>query len=133
MNLARPHGKPGRALCGSAHPENADGFEPQHRQRHAHGLHRLGQPIQGAVGQPDQRRAALVELLSGAGAVLTEDAARADLASAAVIVRRYADGSSRKTTQMLQLLEQSGSQLQASEMPRLEGSLPALATAAAGR
>jgi uroporphyrin-3 C-methyltransferase len=62
-----------------------------------------------------------------------KDAARADLASAAVIVRRYADGSSRKTTQMLQLLEQSGVQLKASEIPPLEGSLTALATAAAGR
>ena len=62
-----------------------------------------------------------------------KDAARADLASAAVIVRRYADGSSRKTTQMLQLLDQSAVQLKASESPRLEGSLTALATAAAGR
>jgi uroporphyrin-3 C-methyltransferase len=62
-----------------------------------------------------------------------KDAARADLASAAVIVRRYADASSRKTTQLLQLLEQSGVQLKASEIPPLEGSLTALATAAAGR
>jgi uroporphyrin-3 C-methyltransferase len=62
-----------------------------------------------------------------------KDAARADLASAAVTVRRYADASSRKTTQLLQLLEQSGTQLKASEMPRLEGSLTALSTAAAGR
>lgn len=62
-----------------------------------------------------------------------KDAARADLASAAVIVRRYADASSRKTTQLLQLLEQSGVQLKASENPRLEGSLAALSTAAAGR
>jgi uroporphyrin-3 C-methyltransferase len=62
-----------------------------------------------------------------------KDAARADLASAAIVVRRYADASSRKTTQMLQLLEQSGTQLQASEIPRLDGSLQALATAAAGR
>ncbi len=62
-----------------------------------------------------------------------KDAARADLASAAVIVRRYADASSRKTTQMLQLLDQSAVQLKASESPRLEGSLTALATAAAGR
>lgn len=62
-----------------------------------------------------------------------KDAARADLASAAVTVRRYADASSRKTTQLLQLLEQSGIQLKASEMPRLEGSLTALSTAAAGR
>jgi uroporphyrin-3 C-methyltransferase len=61
------------------------------------------------------------------------DAARADLASAAVMVRRYGDVSSRKTTQMLQLLEQSAVQLKAREMPRLEGSLTALSTAAAGR
>ncbi len=62
-----------------------------------------------------------------------KDAARADLASASVIVRRYADASSRKTVQLLQLLEQSGGQLKASETPRLDGSLTALATAAAGR
>lgn len=62
-----------------------------------------------------------------------KDAARADLASASVLVRRYADASSRKTTQMLQLLEQSGLQLKASEMPRLDESLTALSTAAAGR
>jgi uroporphyrin-3 C-methyltransferase len=62
-----------------------------------------------------------------------KDAARADLASASIIVRRYADGSSRKTVQMLQLLEQSAEQLKASDSPRLEGSLSALATAAAGR
>jgi uroporphyrin-3 C-methyltransferase len=62
-----------------------------------------------------------------------KDAARADLASAAITVRRYADASSRKTVQMLQLLEQSAEQLKASDSPRLEGSLAALATAAAGR
>jgi uroporphyrin-3 C-methyltransferase len=62
-----------------------------------------------------------------------KDAARADLASAAIIVRRYAEGSSRRTTQLLQLLEQAGGQLKASETPRLEGSMTALATAAAGR
>jgi uroporphyrin-3 C-methyltransferase len=62
-----------------------------------------------------------------------KDAARADLASASIMVRRYADASSRKTVQMLQLLEQSADQLKASDSPRLEGSLAALATAAAGR
>jgi uroporphyrin-3 C-methyltransferase len=62
-----------------------------------------------------------------------KDAARADLASASITVRRYADGSSRKTVQMLQLLEQSAEQLKASDSPRIEGSLAALATAAAGR
>jgi uroporphyrin-3 C-methyltransferase len=62
-----------------------------------------------------------------------KDAARNDLGSAAVMVRRYADGTSRKTTQMLQLLEQAGVQMKSSELPRLEASLTALSTAAAGR
>lgn len=62
-----------------------------------------------------------------------KDSARADLSSAAVMVRRYADMNSRKTTQLLQLLEQAGVQMRAGEMPSLEGSLTALATAAAGR
>ena len=62
-----------------------------------------------------------------------KDAARNDLGSAAVMVRRYADASSRKTTQMLQLLEQAGLQMKASEMPHLAASLNALSTAAAGR
>lgn len=61
------------------------------------------------------------------------DAARADLASASVIVRRYADATSRKTTQLLQLLEQSAGQLKVGDSPRLDGSLTALSTAAAGR
>ena len=62
-----------------------------------------------------------------------KDAARADLNSAAVMVRRYADLSSRRTTQLLQLLEQAGGQMRAVEMPRLDASLAALGTAAAGR
>lgn len=62
-----------------------------------------------------------------------KDSARADLSSAAVMVRRYADMNSRKTTQLLQLLEQAGLQMRAGEVPSLEGSLTALTTAAAGR
>lgn len=62
-----------------------------------------------------------------------KDSARADLSSAAVMVRRYADMNSRKTTQLLQLLEQATGQMRAGEMPGLEGSLTALTTAAAGR
>lgn len=62
-----------------------------------------------------------------------KDSARADLSSAAVLVRRYADISSRKTTQLLQLLEQASVQMRAGEIPSLEGSLIALTTAAAGR
>ncbi len=62
-----------------------------------------------------------------------QEAARQELASAAVLVRRYADPQSRRTQQMLGLLEQAQQQLRAFEMPRLDASLTALATAAAGR
>ena len=62
-----------------------------------------------------------------------KDSARADLGSAAVMVRRYADMNSRKTMQLLQLLEQASLQMRAGEMPSLDGSLTALTTAAAGR
>jgi len=61
------------------------------------------------------------------------EAARADLAQTAAAVRRYADPASRKTVALLQLLDQAQQQLQKGEMPRLDASLAALATAAAGR
>ena len=60
------------------------------------------------------------------------DAVRADLAQTAAGVRRYADAQSRKTQQLLQLLEQAQQQLQKGDPPRLDASLAALATAAAG-
>lgn len=62
-----------------------------------------------------------------------QDAARQELAAAAVLVRRYADVQSRRTQQLLALLEQSQQQLRNFEPLRLEASLQALATAAAGR
>lgn len=61
------------------------------------------------------------------------DAARSDMVQVTAAVRRYADGSSRKTQQMLSLLEQAQQQTKAGEVPRLDASLTALATAAAGR
>ncbi len=61
------------------------------------------------------------------------DAVRADLTQTAAAVRRYADPQSRKTQSLLQLLEQAQQQLQKGESPRLDASLSALATAAAGR
>jgi uroporphyrin-III C-methyltransferase len=61
------------------------------------------------------------------------DAARSDMVQVSVAVRRYADGQSRKTQQMLALLEQAQQQTKAGEVPRLDASLAALATAAAGR
>jgi uroporphyrin-III C-methyltransferase len=62
-----------------------------------------------------------------------KDAARNDLGTAAIMVRRYADASSRKTTQMLELLEQAGVQMKAGDMPSLDASMNALSAAAAGR
>ena len=61
------------------------------------------------------------------------EAVRADLVQTAAAVRRYADPQSRKTQQLLQLLEQALQQLQKGDSPRLDASLTALATAAAGR
>lgn len=61
------------------------------------------------------------------------EAVRADLAQTAAAVRRYADPGSRKTMALLQLLDQAQQQLQKGESPRLDASLAALATAAAGR
>jgi uroporphyrin-3 C-methyltransferase len=61
------------------------------------------------------------------------EAVRADLTQTAAAVRRYADPQSRRTQQLLQLLDQAQQQLQKGESPRLDASLAALATAAAGR
>ncbi len=61
------------------------------------------------------------------------EAVRADLAQTVAAVKRYADPQSRKTQQLLQLLEQAQQQLQKGESPRLDASLAALATVAAGR
>lgn len=58
---------------------------------------------------------------------------RADLNSAAVQIRRYADPQSRRTVLLLQLLDQTSEQVRTSEIPRIDGSLAALTTAAAGR
>jgi len=61
------------------------------------------------------------------------DTVRTDLAQTASAVRRYADPQSRRTQQLLQLLEQAQQQLQKGESPRLDASLAALSTVAAGR
>ena len=61
------------------------------------------------------------------------EAVRADLTQTVSAVRRYADPQSRKTQQLLQLLEQAQQQLQRGESPRLDASQAALATLAAGR
>jgi uroporphyrin-3 C-methyltransferase len=61
------------------------------------------------------------------------DSARADLLSANAWLGKYFDPASRKTQVALQLLAQVQSQLKTSELPRLDDTMTALATAAAGR
>jgi uroporphyrin-3 C-methyltransferase len=62
-----------------------------------------------------------------------KEGVRNDLGTAAVLVRRYAEPQSRRTAQLLQLLEQTSEQVRTAELPRIEASLTALNTAAAGR
>ena len=61
------------------------------------------------------------------------DMARADLLNASAWLGKYFDPASRKTLAAVQLLQQVQSQLKSSELPRLDDTMAALATAAAGR
>ena len=61
------------------------------------------------------------------------ESARSDLASASTWLAKYFDPSARRTQAAAQLLQQVQSQLKTSELPRLDETMAALATAAAGR
>ena len=61
------------------------------------------------------------------------DASRADLQQAATSLSRYFDATARNTVQAQGLVLQIQSQLKATEVPRVDDTLAALATAAAGR
>jgi len=61
------------------------------------------------------------------------ESARADLASASMALNKYFDPGSRKTQAASTLLQQVQSQMKATELPRVDNTLAALATAAAGR
>ena len=61
------------------------------------------------------------------------DVARTDLGASASAVQTYFDPASRKTQLVRQGLEQVQAQLKSAELPRLDATLTALATAAAGR
>ena len=61
------------------------------------------------------------------------DAARADLLNASSWLGRYFDPAARKTQAARQLLVQVQGQLKNTDLPRLDETLAALATAAAGR
>ena len=59
--------------------------------------------------------------------------ARSDLAGVSTLLAKYFDPASRRTQAAAQMLQQLQSQLKSSELPRLDDTLAALATAAAGR
>ena len=61
------------------------------------------------------------------------EASRADLGASASALGRYFDASSRRTQTAANLLQQIQSQMKTLELPRVDETLSALATAAAGR
>ena len=61
------------------------------------------------------------------------DAAKSDLQAVSVALKKYFDPGARKTQQALQLLDKAQSLSKGSPIPRLDGSLAALATASAGK
>jgi len=61
------------------------------------------------------------------------DTAKSDLQAVSVSIKKYFDPGARKTQQALQLLEKAQSLSKGSPIPRLDGSLAALATASAGK
>lgn len=61
------------------------------------------------------------------------DAARNDLQAVSVVLRKYFDPNAKKTQLALQLLDKAQTLSKGNPMPRLDGSLAALATASAGK
>ncbi|MDQ6882199.1 MAG: uroporphyrinogen-III C-methyltransferase [Pseudomonadota bacterium] len=76
-----------------------------------------------------------LKLLNARLALLSRQtgAARADVAAASAALNRYFDPSSRQTQAAAGLLQQVQGQIRAVELPRLDETLAALATSAAGR
>ena len=99
---------------------------------------RIDQP-EAALLAPEQafflRENLKLRLLNARLALLSRqtDAARSDLINASNWLGRYFDPAARKTQVALQLLVQVQSQLKNTELPRLDETMAALATAAAGR
>ncbi|HSW21191.1 MAG TPA: uroporphyrinogen-III C-methyltransferase, partial [Burkholderiaceae bacterium] len=61
------------------------------------------------------------------------EAARADVAAATVALNKYFDPASRRTQAAAAQLQQVQAQVRAAELPRIDETLTALATAAAGK
>lgn len=115
------------------------------------GLAVIGQEIRGLVrvSRIEQPEAALLspeqsfllrenlklKLLNAKLALLARqlESARADLVAASTALSKYFDPASRKTQTAASLLLQVQGQMRATDLPRLDDTLAALATAAAGR
>ena len=99
---------------------------------------RIDQP-EAALLAPDQsyflRENIKLKLLNARLALLSRQtgAARSDLASVQTSLQRYFVASSNKTQAAVAALQQVQAQLRSGELPRLDETLAALATAAAGR
>lgn len=99
---------------------------------------RIEQP-EAALLSPEQsfllRENLKLKLLNAKLALLARqlESARADLAAASQSLGRYFDPSSRKTQTASGLLQQIQAQMRSTDLPRLDETLAALATAAAGR
>ncbi|MCJ7799063.1 MAG: uroporphyrinogen-III C-methyltransferase, partial [Polaromonas sp.] len=149
---ARPAALPPVAPASAASASWRDVFDPQALQRWSQRM--LGSLWDGArqllrVSRIDQPEAALLapeqsfflrenlklRLLNARLGLLSRqtDAARGDLQSANAWLGKYFDPASRGTQATLQLMAQVQSQLKTSELPRLDDTMTALATAAAGR
>lgn len=101
-------------------------------------ISRIDRP-EAALLAPEQafflRENTKLKLLNARLALLSRqtDVARADLQAVQQFLQRYFDAGSRKTQVAAGLLQQIQSQLKSTELPRLDQSLAALSTAAAGR
>lgn len=101
-------------------------------------LSKIGDP-ESALLSPDQtfflRENFKLRILNARLGLLSRqtDAARADLATAALTLGRYFDPSSKKTQTAASLLSQVQNKMRTLDIPRTDETMAALATAAAGR
>ena len=99
---------------------------------------RIDQP-EAILLAPDQafflRENLKLKLLNARLGVLARqfDSARADLTAANAAINKYFDPASRRTQSVATVLQQAQAHLKTAELPRLDETLSALATAAAGR
>lgn len=99
---------------------------------------RIAQP-EAALLSPEQsfflRENIKLKLLNARMGLLARQlvAARVDLADVTLLINKYFDATSRKTQSAVLLLQQVQTQMQTLQLPRIDETLAALSTAAAGR